>query len=223
MRTRQRRGATLPRFARQWAPSRVNWPTLVVRLVALSMVLATPVLAQRVSDEPPPALDWHILARDDEHGRPAGSDGGEHGPLPSERVAAGDRVRPVGGSVPRPVDRTDVQPSPHLIVVPRGSSQPSSHRASGTASWYCGHGSACTRGFDASCRCAAAGPSIRRLLGPAWRGRSVLVRSGPSSVRVRLVDWCACPGGRLLDLYSDAFQRLAPLSRGLVKVTVEWR
>lgn len=35
-------------------------------------------------------------------------------------------------------------------------------------------------------------------------------------------DWCACPNGRLLDPYSDAFSRLAPLSRGIVKVTVSW-
>lgn len=41
-------------------------------------------------------------------------------------------------------------------------------------------------------------------------------------VRVRLVDWCACPNGRVLDLYRSAFQRLADPSRGLVKVTVSW-
>jgi rare lipoprotein A (peptidoglycan hydrolase) len=50
----------------------------------------------------------------------------------------------------------------------------------------------------------------------------VVVESAGRSVVVRLVDTCACPNGRLLDLYSDAFLRLAPLDRGLVRVTVTW-
>jgi rare lipoprotein A (peptidoglycan hydrolase) len=41
-------------------------------------------------------------------------------------------------------------------------------------------------------------------------------------VVVTLIDFCQCPGGRLLDLYSDAFERLGPLSRGVLKVTVTW-
>jgi hypothetical protein len=41
-------------------------------------------------------------------------------------------------------------------------------------------------------------------------------------VRVTLID-CNCgEHANLIDLYSDAFQRLAPLSRGVVKVTVSW-
>jgi rare lipoprotein A (peptidoglycan hydrolase) len=28
--------------------------------------------------------------------------------------------------------------------------------------------------------------------------------------------------GRVIDLYSDAFRRLAPLSQGTVRVTVSW-
>ena len=136
-----------------------------------------------------------------------------------------DRQHDVLGVPPLPPARPAVSiPPPHLIVVARDSGvpQPSSHRTSGTASWYCGHGSACTRGFDASCRCAAAGPSIRRLLGADWRGRRVTVAASGRSVRVTLIDWCQCPHGRLLDLYSDAFERLAPLSKGLVKVSVSW-
>jgi hypothetical protein len=43
---------------------------------------------------------------------------------------------------------------------------------------------------------------------------------------VRLEDWCAC-GDRhgvptLLDLDSRTFARIAPLSRGVVKVEVRW-
>jgi rare lipoprotein A (peptidoglycan hydrolase) len=36
------------------------------------------------------------------------------------------------------------------------------------------------------------------------------------------VDWCACGGGRVIDLYSSAFEKLAPLSRGVVAVEVSW-
>jgi rare lipoprotein A (peptidoglycan hydrolase) len=42
-----------------------------------------------------------------------------------------------------------------------------------------------------------------------------------SCVRLRLTDWCACPR-RVIDLSSDAFRRLAPLSQGLVLVRVTW-
>lgn len=86
----------------------------------------------------------------------------------------------------------------------------------GVASWYCGNGSPCTRGYPGGLY-AAAGPALR--VGD-WRGRVVLVSANGQSVRVRLIDWCACPNGRVLDLYADAFRRLAPLSQGLVKVTV---
>ena len=106
-------------------------------------------------------------------------------------------------------------PSPHLIVEanPHGSS-----RSSGTASWFCGHGSSCTRGYPDGLY-AAAGPRLR--IGD-WRGRLVRVESAGRTVVVRLIDWCFCGGGRLLDLYSSAFERLAPLSRGLVNVEVSW-
>ena len=66
---------------------------------------------------------------------------------------------------------------------------------------------------------AAAGPALR--VGH-WRGRTVTVRGNGKSVTVKLIDWCACPGGRVIDLYSDAFTRLAPLSAGGVRVTVSW-
>lgn len=39
-------------------------------------------------------------------------------------------------------------------------------------------------------------------------------------VTVTLIDWCACGGNRIIDLYSDAFRRLAPLSQGTIKVSV---
>lgn len=83
----------------------------------------------------------------------------------------------------------------------------------GTASWYAyrpGH--------------AAAGPALRRMLGPGWRGKTVTVRANGRSVRVRLTDWCQCYSGtaaeRIIDLDVRAFSRLANPSRGLVRVEV---
>jgi rare lipoprotein A (peptidoglycan hydrolase) len=46
------------------------------------------------------------------------------------------------------------------------------------------------------------------------------VTSGGRSVVVTLVDVCRCRGERIIDLYADAFRRLAPLSRGVIEVTV---
>jgi hypothetical protein len=64
---------------------------------------------------------------------------------------------------------------------------------------------------------AAAGPALR--VGH-WRGRVVTVCAAVC-IRVTLNDWCACRG-RLIDLSDEAFGRLAPLSRGLVRVEVRW-
>jgi hypothetical protein len=113
-------------------------------------------------------------------------------------------------------------PEPVVIVVPvdqSGGRGRSLQR--GSASWYCGHGSACTHGYMDGLY-AAAGPALRAALGREWRGRRVHVASGLRGVDITLIDWCACPNGRLLDLFSDAFLRLAPLDRGVVKVTVSW-
>jgi rare lipoprotein A (peptidoglycan hydrolase) len=83
----------------------------------------------------------------------------------------------------------------------------------GVASWYAWHPSE-----------AAAGPALRRMLGPAWRGKTVTVRANGRSVRVRLTDWCQCYSGtaaeRIIDLDVRAFSRLAPTSRGLLRVEV---
>ena len=77
----------------------------------------------------------------------------------------------------------------------------------GTASWYRWHPGE-----------AAAGPALRRALGPGWRGMRVTVCAGRCVV-VRLTDWCACRD-RVIDLDVRAFARLAAPSRGLVSVSV---
>ena len=93
-------------------------------------------------------------------------------------------------------------------------------RARGTATWYCVAGvSACHRSAGSGMY-AAAGPALR--VGH-WRGRRVTVCQGDDDcVRVKLIDWCACEDGRVVDLYGDAFRRLAPLSNGEIRVTVRW-
>jgi rare lipoprotein A (peptidoglycan hydrolase) len=48
------------------------------------------------------------------------------------------------------------------------------------------------------------------------------VCAGSDCIWVRLIDWCACGNGHIIDLYSDAFRRLAPLGAGVVRVTVSW-
>jgi hypothetical protein len=79
----------------------------------------------------------------------------------------------------------------------------------GLASWY---------GVDGDV--AAAGPALRH---GHWRGSFVQV-CADRCVTVRLVDWCQCYSGRrserVIDLSPSAFARLAPLSAGLIRVTV---
>ncbi len=116
--------------------------------------------------------------------------------------------------------------APHGPIGPGVASMPTSglmaavRAVSGPASWYCKPGrSACTRGYRGGLH-AAAGPKVRAMLGSRYRGQAVTVWAGIRRVRVTIVDWCACPGGRVLDLYADAFDNLAPLSRGTVAVRV---
>jgi hypothetical protein len=83
----------------------------------------------------------------------------------------------------------------------------------GYATWYA------TPGYT-----AAAGPVLRDVLGD-WRGQWITVESGDRSVTLQLTDWCAC-GERhglptLLDLSDAAFSELAPLSAGVVRVSIE--
>jgi hypothetical protein len=93
------------------------------------------------------------------------------------------------------------------------------HGATGAATWYCKTGvSACHHAYPGGLY-AAAGPELR--VGN-WRGRHVQVCGNGHCVNVTLIDWCACGGNHIIDLYSDAFVRLAPLSAGAVHVKVSW-
>lgn len=117
-------------------------------------------------------------------------------PVVAERMPAR-----TNGNLPAPTGAPQRTPS-----VPPDGRAGSGAPLSGIASWYPARG-----------LIAAAGPRLR--VGH-WRGSSVVVRAGARSVVVRLADWCQCLGSRLLDLSDDAFRQLAPLSRGLVAVTV---
>lgn len=74
---------------------------------------------------------------------------------------------------------------------------------------------------------AAAGPAIRKMLGPGWRNEYIKVMKGNHSVTIKLVDWCECHKGtadeRILDLYADAFEELAPLWKGKIWVRAQER
>ena len=78
----------------------------------------------------------------------------------------------------------------------------------GPATWY-----------PASGNVAAAGPSLRRWLGSHWRSTTLRICTS-TCVIVIASDWCACPHGRLIDLSDDAFRQLAPLSAGVIRVTI---
>lgn len=98
-----------------------------------------------------------------------------------------------------------------------GSSGPGNRETlAGVASWYCGAGSPCTRGYSPTDPVGAAGPALR--VGD-WRGRWVVICAAAACTPVVLVDTCRCPG-RLIDLARASFADLAAPSRGLVQVTL---
>ena len=104
-------------------------------------------------------------------------------------------------------------------ATPRPTPPPNpTHGVSGPASWYCRNGSGCAAGYPGGLY-AAAGPALR--VGN-WRGRTVSVCGSGNCVNVKLIDSCWCGTGRVIDLYSDAFSRLAPLSSGTLTVRVSW-
>jgi len=79
---------------------------------------------------------------------------------------------------------------------------------SGQATWYRYHPGQ-----------VAAGPALRAWLGKGWRGTTVMV-CAKTCISTRLTDWCLCRGKRIVDLDSRSFRALAPLSQGVVRVTV---
>lgn len=112
---------------------------------------------------------------------------------------------PVIGS--QPVLQVESAPAPRTVEV--------AGHIDGTATWYCGNGSPCTRGYGPSDLVAAIDPTTG-----IGKGAVVTVSHAGRSVTVRIVDVCLCRDRRVIDLTSGAFKRLAPLSVGVIDVTL---
>jgi rare lipoprotein A (peptidoglycan hydrolase) len=145
-------------------------------------------------------------------------------PVDAAAAALPDPNSPISDFA-RPAPSLPARPTPQLTAVARAQIKVpphpklTGHHASGSATWYCRTGvSTCRAGYPGGLY-AAAGPALR--VG-AWQGRMVRVCGAGSCVWVTLIDWCACGSGHIIDLYSDAFRWLAPLSSGAVRVTVSW-
>jgi len=148
-------------------------------------------------------------------------------PLPS--IAFSPFPRPVGIAPRQPVHGRPVTPTVRPDVRATPTPRPVSGRISGAqhlfgqASWYCLPGvSSCMARHPTGGPYAAAGPALRAALGPGWRNRRVRICAGGHCVSVILADWCRCSANRVIDLYSDMFDRLAPLGAGVLKVEVLW-
>lgn len=148
--------------------------------------------------------------------------GFEEGVVPSP-AAAGRTAAPTSGvaSVPPATPAPDRQRAERKHRLP--GARPAGHPATtllvaGWSTWYAWRPGE-----------AAAGPALRRALGPGWRGSIVTVCAHSQNLRVTcarvvLSDWCLCGSrhGRptVIDLDARTFARLAPLSRGVIRVEV---
>jgi rare lipoprotein A (peptidoglycan hydrolase) len=139
--------------------------------------------------------------------------------IPSELPPISDFGEEPRSFAPRPTPEQRATAKVAVKVKPGWRVRLTGKHASGAATWYCMTGvSACHNAY-AGGMYAAAGPELR--VG-AWRGRIVQACGAGRCVNVKLIDWCACGGNHIIDLYSDAFRRLAPLSSGALRVTVRW-
>lgn len=139
-----------------------------------------------------------------DHGSPSGGTA-EVGDLAGRPSLILDPAAPTEPATPP----GDVAPDGELVVSDsqkHSDSASISNRLSGLASYYDWH-----PGEAAACA------PFRAAL-PDWRGRTVWV----SGIAVRVTDFCP-QTGRVIDLDAGTFARLAPLSQGLVSVTVSWQ
>jgi hypothetical protein len=149
--------------------------------------------------------------------------GGEVAPAPISTPPSARLVEPIPDfAVPSRVAPARAVPSQRNVaraISKQPPFRPTGHRVSGSATWYCLRGVSVCHNAHSGGLYAAAGPGLR--VGD-WRGRRVQVCGSGSCVVVTLIDWCACGGNHLIDLYGDAFRHLAPLNAGAVRVTVRW-
>jgi hypothetical protein len=140
-------------------------------------------------------------------------------PISDFRDEASLLSRVTTGVPAAPVHVVRSRPKPATTTAAAVPSVGGGHSVGGTATWFCLPGvSACTSGHQGGLY-AAAGSEIR--IGN-WRGRTVKVCGNGNCIYVKLIDWCACGGARIIDLYHDAFSRLASPSSGTLRVTVSW-
>jgi len=160
-----------------------------------------------------------VVVADSVAGTPAPLPSIEYG-VPASPIQIGDFQEQARSFEPRANPDQPVRAESVLKATPRPKPPANpSNSVRGTASWYCQAGvSVCHSDYPGGMY-AAAGPALR--VGN-WRGRTVTVCGSGSCVNVKLIDWCACGSGRVIDLYSDAFRQLAPLSSGTVSVRVTW-
>lgn len=181
---------------------------LAVGVVGLALVAPVPMMTAVPPSTPRPVLVWFPLAT--------------HKP---PRATTTPTVAPIADF---PVPATTAPPArhvkqqPHIKVEPKtgkppGQKAPPVSRATvtGVATWYCwpSYPSRCTSGYPSSGAYAAAGPELRQALGH-WRGKSVWV----NGVRVTLIDWCACNGAHVVDVYHSTWLRIPHQS----SVTITW-
>ena len=108
---------------------------------------------------------------------------------------------------PAPSTTPKVTPKPTRKPKPTAKPKPRVLRSGGirgAATWYCKPGrSRCTKGFRWDGAYAAAGPELRAALGD-WRGKVVWV----NGVRVKLIDFCACSGDHVIDVYHATWTKI---------------
>ena len=145
---------------------------------------------------------------DDPRG-PGSTPGGGPTPNPSPAASPSATVAP---SAPRLVS---VAPVRVPTASKTGRPVPATHAGKfgvvvGTASW-----------FRSPAGVSAAGPALRRAIGPNWRGSRVRVTGPAGSAVTTLGDWMAAD--RLIDLDDGVFPAVCgPLSRGICEAKVTW-
>lgn len=120
---------------------------------------------------------------------------------------------------PNPTAKPTPKPKPTPRPTKKPTLQGTSHSAilTGLASWYCSRSiPICHYAYPPGSMVAAACGKLRDVL-PNWRGKFVTVKSSTTSVRVKLVDYCASTT-KVIDLYYEPMRRLGGTGTLPVKI-----
>jgi len=180
------------------------------------VTLATLTIAT-ASTARPPTSSARLDAEDFQTLVLAGTSAPDSTPWPTFELAAPVPPIPIG-DFEAPAREFEPRATPNQPTRGGSVAKPT-YRRSGVASWYCKTGVSECHYSRSGGMYAAAGPALR--VGD-WRGRTVRACARGRCVKVTLIDWCECYGSRVIDLYSDAYRRLAALSSGTIRVTVTW-